>query len=178
MGRCAPGSLCLISESEKEPEGTWGSPLVLEPRQADVPSKRSHQRGGDFDGDAHAHSAPRPPPESVQAAEVKPGEEEMEAGPLGPVPRPVNSREPSQVFCNRSPRVVPPGWLNFDGEPQPYPTVPPGRGRRIHMCTLKERFPQVVRSLVEPENYRGLDTRRSLLEDLEDHPNVPKDPER
>uniref|UniRef100_A0AAQ5BGZ5 von Hippel-Lindau tumor suppressor n=1 Tax=Homo sapiens TaxID=9606 RepID=A0AAQ5BGZ5_HUMAN len=60
-------------------------------------------------------------------------EEEMEAGRPRPVLRSVNSREPSQViFCNRSPRVVLPVWLNFDGEPQPYPTLPPGTGRRIH----------------------------------------------
>lgn len=60
-------------------------------------------------------------------------EEEMETGRPLPVLRSVNSREPSQViFCNRSPRVVLPVWLNFDGEPQPYPTLPPGTGRRIH----------------------------------------------
>ncbi|KAF5922510.1 hypothetical protein HPG69_008270, partial [Diceros bicornis minor] len=60
-------------------------------------------------------------------------EREMEAGRPRPVLRSVNSREPSQViFCNRSPRVVLPVWLNFDGEPQPYPTLPPGTGRRIH----------------------------------------------
>lgn len=60
-------------------------------------------------------------------------EEEMEAGQPRPVLRSVNSCEPSQViFCNRSPRVVLPVWLNFDGEPQPYPTLPPGTGRRIH----------------------------------------------
>eukprot|EP00071_Canis_lupus_P024681 XP_013977009.1 von Hippel-Lindau disease tumor suppressor isoform X1 [Canis lupus familiaris] len=58
---------------------------------------------------------------------------EMEAGQPRPVLRSVNSCEPSQViFCNRSPRVVLPVWLNFDGEPQPYSTLPPGTGRRIH----------------------------------------------
>ncbi|XP_029772944.1 von Hippel-Lindau disease tumor suppressor isoform X1 [Suricata suricatta] len=64
----------------------------------------------------------------------EPGAQEgMEAGQPRPVLRSVNSREPSQViFCNRSPRVVLPVWLNFDGEPQPYPTLPPGTGRRIH----------------------------------------------
>ncbi|XP_050004395.1 von Hippel-Lindau disease tumor suppressor [Alexandromys fortis] len=63
----------------------------------------------------------------------EPGPGEMEAGRPRPVLRSVNSREPSQViFCNRSPRVVLPLWLNFDGEPQPYPTLPPGTGRRIH----------------------------------------------
>lgn len=66
-------------------------------------------------------------PEAADAAE------EMEAGRPRPVLRSVNSREPSQViFCNRSPRVVLPVWLNFDGEPQPYPTLPPGTGRRMH----------------------------------------------
>ncbi|XP_077648811.1 von Hippel-Lindau disease tumor suppressor isoform X3 [Urocitellus parryii] len=109
-------------------------------------------------------------------------EEEMEAGRQRPVLRSVTSREPSQViFCNRSPRVVLPVWLNFDGEPQPYPTLPPGTGRRIHsyrVYTLKERCLQVVRSLVKPENYRRLDIVRSLYEDLEDHPNVRKDLER
>ncbi|XP_012658002.1 von Hippel-Lindau disease tumor suppressor isoform X2 [Otolemur garnettii] len=109
-------------------------------------------------------------------------EEEMDAGRPRPVLRSVNSREPSQViFCNRSPRVVLPVWLNFDGEPQPYPTLQPGTGRRIHsyrVYTLKERCLQVVRSLVRPENYRRLDIVRSLYEDLEDHPNVQKDLER
>uniref|UniRef100_A0A2K5DD05 von Hippel-Lindau tumor suppressor n=1 Tax=Aotus nancymaae TaxID=37293 RepID=A0A2K5DD05_AOTNA len=109
-------------------------------------------------------------------------EEEMEAGRPRPVLRSVNSREPSQViFCNRSPRVALPVWLNFDGEPQPYPTLPPGTGRRIHsyrVYSLKERCLQVVRSLVKPENYRRLDIVRSLYEDLEDHPNVQKDLER
>ncbi|XP_010617649.1 von Hippel-Lindau disease tumor suppressor isoform X1 [Fukomys damarensis] len=56
-----------------------------------------------------------------------------EAGPPRPVLRSVNSREPSQViFCNRSPRVVLPVWLNFEGEPQPYPTMQPGTGRRMN----------------------------------------------
>lgn len=60
-------------------------------------------------------------------------QQEMEAGRPRPMLRSVNTREPSQViFCNRSPRVVLPVWLNFDGEPQPYPTLPPGTGRRIH----------------------------------------------
>ncbi|XP_019506656.1 PREDICTED: von Hippel-Lindau disease tumor suppressor isoform X3 [Hipposideros armiger] len=71
-------------------------------------------------------------PEESDPEEPGP-KEEMEAGRPLPVLRSVNSREPSQViFCNRSPRVVLPVWLNFDGEPQPYPTLPPGTGRRIH----------------------------------------------
>lgn len=70
---------------------------------------------------------------SPEEAAGEPGPEEMEAGRPRPVLRSVNSREPSQViFCNRSPRVVLPLWLNFDGEPQPYPILPPGTGRRIH----------------------------------------------
>ncbi|XP_029334771.1 von Hippel-Lindau disease tumor suppressor isoform X3 [Mus caroli] len=70
---------------------------------------------------------------SPEEAAGESGPEEMEAGRPRPVLRSVNSREPSQViFCNRSPRVVLPLWLNFDGEPQPYPILPPGTGRRIH----------------------------------------------
>lgn len=72
-------------------------------------------------------------------------EEEMEAGRPRPVLRSVNSREPSQViFCNRSPRVVLPVWLNFDGEPQPYPTLPPGTGRRIHSYRGRRAAPSAL----------------------------------
>ncbi|XP_066886767.1 von Hippel-Lindau disease tumor suppressor-like [Kogia breviceps] len=106
-------------------------------------------------------------------------QQEMEAGRPRPMLRSVNTREPSQViFYNRSPCVVLPVWLNFNGELQPYPTLPPSTGRRIHSYlqnTLKERCLQVVRSLVKPEDYRRLDIVRSLYEDLEDHPNVWKD---
>uniref|UniRef100_A0A2K6FKV0 von Hippel-Lindau tumor suppressor n=1 Tax=Propithecus coquereli TaxID=379532 RepID=A0A2K6FKV0_PROCO len=134
------------------------------------PEEYGHEESG------AEESGPESDPEESGA------EEEMEAGRPRPVLRSVNSREPSQViFCNRSPRVVLPVWLNFDGEPQPYPTLPPGTGRRIHsyrVYTLKERCLQVVRSLVRPENYRRLDIVRSLYEDLEDHPNVRKDLER
>lgn len=97
------------------------------------------------------------------------GAKEMEAGRSRPVLRSVNSREPSQViFCNRSPRVVLPVWLNFDGEPQPYPTLPPGTGRRIHsyrgrlagvvlsrraappLCPRGQRAPAVARAELCP----------------------------
>lgn len=80
-------------------------------------------------------------PEESDPEEPGP-EEEMEAGRPLPVLRSVNSREPSQViFCNRSPRVVLPVWLNFDGEPQPYPTLPPGTGRRIHSYRGRQAAP-------------------------------------
>ncbi|XP_028907241.1 von Hippel-Lindau disease tumor suppressor isoform X2 [Ornithorhynchus anatinus] len=47
--------------------------------------------------------------------------------------RSVNSREPAQViFCNRTTRVVRPIWINFNGEPQFYPVLQPGTGRRMH----------------------------------------------
>ncbi|XP_040262765.1 von Hippel-Lindau disease tumor suppressor [Bufo gargarizans] len=36
------------------------------------------------------------------------------------------------VFCNRSSRTVQPIWVNFQGEPQPYPALPPGTGRRMN----------------------------------------------
>lgn len=77
---------------------------------------------------------------SLEEAAGEPGPEEMEAGRPRPVLRSVNTREPSQVIlCNRSPRVVLPLWLNFDGEPQPYPTLPPGTGRRIHSYRGRSR---------------------------------------
>ncbi|OCT85762.1 von Hippel-Lindau disease tumor suppressor [Xenopus laevis] len=53
----------------------------------------------------------------------------------GSVPqlRSYNSRQPVQVvFCNRSPRTVKPIWVNFNGEPQSYPTLPAGTGRRMN----------------------------------------------
>ncbi|XP_053158969.1 von Hippel-Lindau disease tumor suppressor isoform X2 [Hemicordylus capensis] len=42
------------------------------------------------------------------------------------------TQEPCQViFCNRSPRLVIPVWLDFDGRPRAYPTLQPGTGRRM-----------------------------------------------
>ncbi|EDL91552.1 von Hippel-Lindau syndrome homolog, isoform CRA_b [Rattus norvegicus] len=139
---------------------------------------------------------------SPEEAERMPGSEEIEAGRPRPVLRSVNSREPSQViFCNRSPRVVLPLWLNFDGHLWLFRDAGTHDGLLVNQTelfvpslnvdgqpifanitlpvyTLKERCLQVVRSLVKPENYRRLDIVRSLYEDLEDHPNVRKDIQR
>ncbi|KAK9973501.1 hypothetical protein ABG768_024228 [Culter alburnus] len=42
------------------------------------------------------------------------------------------SRTPAYVlFCNCSPRVVKPVWINFSGEPQPYVDIQPYTGRRM-----------------------------------------------
>ncbi|KAL1272608.1 hypothetical protein QQF64_028470 [Cirrhinus molitorella] len=35
------------------------------------------------------------------------------------------------VFCNHSPRVVKPVWINFRGEPQPYVDIQPYTGRNM-----------------------------------------------
>ncbi|KAM8930827.1 von Hippel-Lindau disease tumor suppressor [Pelodytes ibericus] len=43
-----------------------------------------------------------------------------------------NSCLPAHVlFCNRSHRTVQPLWVNFQGEPQPYPSLAPGTARRM-----------------------------------------------
>ncbi|XP_016124094.1 von Hippel-Lindau disease tumor suppressor-like [Sinocyclocheilus grahami] len=57
-----------------------------------------------------------------------------------PLVRSLVSRIPAHVvFCNRSPRVVKPVWINFRGEPQPYVDIQPYTGKRmetydIHGC--------------------------------------------
>ncbi|XP_048055398.1 von Hippel-Lindau disease tumor suppressor [Megalobrama amblycephala] len=49
-----------------------------------------------------------------------------------PLVRSLVSRTPSYVlFCNCSPRVVKPVWINFLGEPQPYVDIQPYTGRRM-----------------------------------------------
>ncbi|KAM9361698.1 von Hippel-Lindau disease tumor suppressor [Symphorus nematophorus] len=46
-----------------------------------------------------------------------------------PLVRSLNSRIPIQaVFCNRSPRVVRPLWIDFSGQPQAYRDIQPGTG--------------------------------------------------
>ncbi|XP_019506655.1 PREDICTED: von Hippel-Lindau disease tumor suppressor isoform X2 [Hipposideros armiger] len=104
-------------------------------------------------------------PEESDPEEPGP-KEEMEAGRPLPVLRSVNSREPSQViFCNRSPRVVLPVWLNFDGEPQPYPTLPPGTGRRIHSYRASYVITDLtqLRKIKSMERVQGVSITRELL---------------
>ncbi|XP_039224385.1 von Hippel-Lindau disease tumor suppressor isoform X1 [Crotalus tigris] len=48
----------------------------------------------------------------------------------------------------------------------------------LPVFTLKERCLQVIRTLVQPGNYRELDIVRSLYEDLEDYPDIRKDLQR
>lgn len=49
-----------------------------------------------------------------------------------PLVRSLISRTPAcVVFCNCSPRVVKPLWINFSGEPQPYADIQPYTGRRM-----------------------------------------------
>ncbi|XP_072276577.1 von Hippel-Lindau disease tumor suppressor [Pyxicephalus adspersus] len=47
--------------------------------------------------------------------------------------RSINSQQLVRVlFCNRTSRYVQPVWVNFRGEPQPYPIMPPYTGRRMN----------------------------------------------
>ncbi|KAI2663712.1 von Hippel-Lindau disease tumor suppressor [Labeo rohita] len=49
-----------------------------------------------------------------------------------PLVRSLVSRIPVEVvFCNCSPRVVKPVWINFRGEPQPYVDIQPYTGRKM-----------------------------------------------
>ncbi|TWW62174.1 von Hippel-Lindau disease tumor suppressor [Takifugu rubripes] len=49
-----------------------------------------------------------------------------------PLVRSLNSRIPIvAVFCNRTPRVVRPVWIDFFGHPQGYDELQPGTGRRM-----------------------------------------------
>ncbi|XP_061746568.1 von Hippel-Lindau disease tumor suppressor [Nerophis ophidion] len=49
-----------------------------------------------------------------------------------PLVRSLNTRIPiSVVFCNRSPRLVQPLWIDFRGEPRPYSDLQPRTGRKV-----------------------------------------------
>ncbi|XP_006630778.1 von Hippel-Lindau disease tumor suppressor [Lepisosteus oculatus] len=49
-----------------------------------------------------------------------------------PLVRSLDTRIRSNVvFCNRSPRVVRPVWINYRGKAHPYENIQPGTGRRM-----------------------------------------------
>ncbi|KAM9325865.1 von Hippel-Lindau disease tumor suppressor [Gastrophryne carolinensis] len=79
--------------------------------------------------------------------------------PSVPQLRSFNSRQPAHaVFCNRSPRTVQPIWVNFQGEPQPYPALPPGTGRRMitylgHIWVFREVDTDVPLTVNKQEIY-------------------------
>lgn len=51
-----------------------------------------------------------------------------------PLVRSTNSNTPvTVVFCNRTPRVVQPIWVDFRGNPKPYSVLQPGTAMK--MCT-------------------------------------------
>ncbi|XP_022601065.1 von Hippel-Lindau disease tumor suppressor [Seriola dumerili] len=50
-----------------------------------------------------------------------------------PLVRSLNTQiQINAVFCNRTPRVVRPLWIDYRGEPQPYHDIQPGTGRRMN----------------------------------------------
>ncbi|XP_063797338.1 von Hippel-Lindau disease tumor suppressor-like [Pseudophryne corroboree] len=73
--------------------------------------------------------------------------------------RSLNSRQQAHaVFCNRSPRTVQPIWVNFQGDPQPYPALPPGTGRRMitylgHIWLFREVETDVALTVNKKEIY-------------------------
>lgn len=59
--------------------------------------------------------------------EIQGGEEQL------PLVRSLKSGIPSNaVFCNRSPRIMRPVWINFRGEPQLYDILQPGKGMKMN----------------------------------------------
>lgn len=58
-----------------------------------------------------------------------------------PLVRSLNSRIPVvAVFCNRTPRVVRPVWIDFFGNPQAYDDLQPGTGRKMTTFVGKVAF--------------------------------------
>ena len=58
-----------------------------------------------------------------------------------PLVRSLNSRIPiNAVFCNRSPRVVRPLWIDYRGVPQAYDDLQPGTGRKITTFVGEQGF--------------------------------------
>lgn len=56
--------------------------------------------------------------------------------------RSLNSRiRINAVFCNRSPRVVRPLWIDFLGKPQAFDDLQPGTGRKMTTFVGKVAFP-------------------------------------
>lgn len=66
-----------------------------------------------------------------------------------PLVRSLNSRIAiNAVFCNRSPRVVRPLWIDFRGEPQAYDDLQPGTGRKMTTFVGMAAFPLYHKLLV------------------------------
>ncbi|KAM4022002.1 von Hippel-Lindau disease tumor suppressor isoform 1-T2 [Anomaloglossus baeobatrachus] len=85
--------------------------------------------------------------------------QEIPPGLRPPQLRSINSRQLAQVmFCNRSSRTVQPIWVNFHGDPQPYPVLLPGTGRRMntyqgHIWLFREVDTDVALTVDKKEIY-------------------------